>query len=82
MQRRERRTRNLAVFVHGEPLDARSRRAKATFLRFGRHGSDVLVLLLADVGQLLDRDAVLSEERLGQLERFSVDFVAHLLDGG
>ena len=42
---------------------------------------DVLVALLADVGQPLDRDAVLSEEAIGQLERLAVDLGADFLDG-
>ena len=50
--------------------------------RLRRHRPDVLVLLLAGVRQPHDRDAVLGEQPLGQLERLGVDLVAHLLHGG
>jgi len=62
VQRGERRGGDLAVFLDGETFDPRTRRTQNAPLWIRRHGPDVLVVLLADVGQPLDRDAVLSEE--------------------
>ena len=53
------------------------RGARSTpFLRVGRHGPNVLILLLSQVREFLDRYAVLHEEAISEVERLAVYLVA------